>query len=61
MRLTMIILIFALFTALSGFTGIAGQATDYFRILSVIFLVMFVFRLFGRKRHHTKVKPHPTT
>jgi uncharacterized membrane protein YtjA (UPF0391 family) len=48
---TITFLVIALIAALLGFTGIAGTAIGFAKILFVIFLVLFLVSLIaGRKR-----------
>lgn len=47
MRLRLVTLVFAVATGAVGFSGAAADATDYFRILFVFFLVLFLCLLFG--------------
>ena len=50
MRLRLVLLAFVLVTGAIGFGGIAGDATDYFRILSAGFLVLLVCLVLGRRK-----------
>jgi uncharacterized membrane protein YtjA (UPF0391 family) len=54
MRLRYTLLVFAAVTGAVGFGGVAGDAGDYFRILSGFFLVLFVCLLFGGRERAGK-------
>jgi hypothetical protein len=47
-RLTPVLLAAALATAAIGFSGLAGAAADYFRVLAAALAALAVCGLFGR-------------